>query len=324
MSSKRPGRKSRRASARERIDGQSALTAQFTKTLQIASLTALACLSACIGSSRGHDATQDQPSLGCATGPPAHQLASANGPDELADLTLVATLADGRIIALDTDGRSYRPLARMTPKLTHPRLAFDSRRDILYVVAGQPEELHALDVCTGEAKRVGPITIAGAALDFIGDVAYEPRSDLLLLSGSVDGDRWRAETLLSLEPVSARATVLSTVGPTEHGGDLDILETYAGELIGVDVVPGSSHAYTVSLDTGATVSVGRSEEYIARLAIHPGTGATYGTNFNTGQLYRVERSPYGGVALGPASGLVHTSLAFARVRCDESKKLGHL
>jgi len=140
-------------------------------------------------------------------------------------------------------------------------IAYDSQSGTLYGLArsggNHLPQLATIDVCTGAVTIIGQIVVPGATVYFAEGIAVNP-SGTIYVSMSMDGDfnpgtDYYSETLATVNPVTAVATPIGTIGPTVQN-EADGLEFIGATLFAGTDDPGSGPTDIYAVDPNTAVA----------------------------------------------------------------------
>jgi hypothetical protein len=132
-------------------------------------------------------------------------------------------------------------------------LAARADAQVLYAAigAGQPGELYTLNQATGAmATDIGPLTDAGGTRYGLTGLAFNPATGVLY--GSTDSHS--GTQLVTVNPATARVTVVGPYGIAGGTTMTDLAFTAAGQLYGISST-GGANLYSINPATGAATQV---------------------------------------------------------------------
>jgi len=258
-------------------------------------------------------------------------LIGSHGP-AVNDIAVIPPAAATRLLGITLEGVLYEvdPLTGVQTEIGRndvgrwSTLTWDPRRRALFSLLDivDAPALGRIDPATGEAERVGRLTLDGVPIALAEALDFAPDGRLFagvsLTTGVADGDFY-SDVIVEIDPDTGEATFVAELGLTidflpsgQTVADADRMVFLGSRMLvhdGIGGLPethprfGGSSLFDVDLDTGATSNrVDFDPNIFQGLAADPQTGILYAVSLGEGTpgLYRL--SATGGVSfVGPQS-----------------------
>lgn len=212
-------------------------------------------------------------------------------PDEV----LYGIIGDEYLVTIDPvtgDATEVAMLDYWSESISLRRIGFDPNTNELYGLAcyisssglGAPM-LTTIDACTGVVTLIGDIDLPGETEYFAESMAIDP-SGTIYVAMSIDGADpadWKSETLVTVDPETAEATLVGTISGT-WDDDADQLVFVGDTLYAADhPPPHDAHLYTLAIPStppGTVVAtlMGTLPGGAGISAYNPTTGRLFGVN----------------------------------------------